>query len=283
MNCRIFNNKCFNYFIEAFVLLCGLGIIVTLICLTVFGCNNPTLRKITNKPISTRVLTKPFDMLSQDCLFTEVIENDLCVDTGVDTDIIENGNYITHNNSLVRKYTQGDEFCISIKNTNLVYSCDEKPAYVLITPTMFKSTSRYNNVVLTTLIGSAGILAYTFIVLYFTQTLYIDFVKYVLNKVGFKLTRNVKETIPDEELGKQDSSKTTVPQTTVPQTTVPEIVPLESPILDENELKELEKEKHKHCKVYKNNVTPNSIHKNKLSKTEIQKDKNKEKLSKSEV
>lgn len=152
-------SKIISCLIIGFVLILSVGYLISVICLTVFGCNNPELRKITDKKLSTRVLTKNFNMLSQDCLFVEVVENDLCVDSGLETDILENGDYIAHDDSTIKTYHQGDEFCLSIKNTNTVYSCSaEKSSYVLITPTMFNSNSRMNNRGITIYLGTTACL-----------------------------------------------------------------------------------------------------------------------------
>lgn len=74
------------------------------LCLMIFGCNNPTLYKLGTKKISTRVFTSKYNMLSQDCLFTEVISGELCVDSGINLDAIENGKYIENSDSKIEKF-----------------------------------------------------------------------------------------------------------------------------------------------------------------------------------
>lgn len=178
MNCY----KFWNYTSKCIILIVGLSLIVLSLCLMIFGCNNPMLYKLGTKKISTRVFTSKYNMLSQDCLFTEVISGELCVDSGINSDVIENGKYIENADSRIDKYVSGDEFCLSIKNTNVVYSCNNKYVDILITPTLFNSTSRFNNVSITIYLALIGIFSQLIIICLFCHEIVLLFMNWIVKK-----------------------------------------------------------------------------------------------------
>lgn len=191
MNARIF--KIIS--ITLFTLLC-LGLVIGLICITVYGCNGNMLMSFTSKKLSPGMLTKQFNMLSQDCLFVEVITNELCVETSFDQKIVENGVVISSSSETLTRYRPGDEFCLSVKNTNTAYSCNENLTEVLITPTLFNSNSRLNNdciIILLGIIAIYGILAILFIVLY-------EPLKNLIIKCYKKAKNQITESTQNEEI-----------------------------------------------------------------------------------
>ena len=178
MNCY----KIWNYTSKCIILIVGLSLIILSLCLMIFGCNNPMLYKLGTKKISTRVFTSKYNMLSQDCLFTEVISGELCVDSGINSDVIENGKYIENTDSKIDKYVSGDEFCLSIKNTNVVYSCKNEHVDILITPTLFNSTSRVNNVSITIYLALIGIFSQLIIICLFCHEIVLLFMNWIVKK-----------------------------------------------------------------------------------------------------
>lgn len=178
MNCY----KFWNYTSKCIILIVGLSLMILSLCLMIFGCNNPTLYKLGTKKISTRVFTSKYNMLSQDCLFTEVISGELCVDSGINLDAIENGKYIENSDSKIEKYISGDEFCLSVKNTNVVYSCKNEHVDILITPTLFNSTSRVNNVSITIYLALIGIFSQLIIICLFCHEIVLLFMNWIVEK-----------------------------------------------------------------------------------------------------
>lgn len=223
----MFNLKCIEYCLRIFVFIGLLGFIAVMLCFTIFAANNPKIMKVETKRLSTNVLSRDYIMLSQDCLFTKVVVGDLCVDIGITTDVFENSNYIERDNSVIRRYKQGDEFCLSIKNTNTIYSCENEPAYIVITPTMFNSNSRTNNVVLSWFISSYVIVLSLALIIITCWDIFIALIKFAFKKL--KQPQQPKEP-KDEEMQspKQLSDKDVVEK------------PLGSePMLDEIEIEEL--------------------------------------------
>ena len=167
------------------------------------------LYKIGTKKISTRVFTSKYNMLSQDCLFTEVISGELCVDSGINSDVIENGKYIENINSNINKYVSGDEFCLSIKNTNVVYSCNNKYADILITPTLFNSTSRVNNVSITIYLALIGIFSQLIIICLFCHEIVLLFMNWIVKKCkeNHENVKLDKQKLEKQKLEKQKLDK----------------------------------------------------------------------------
>lgn len=215
MNCY----KFWNYTSKCIILIIGLSLIVLSLCLMIFGCNNPMLYKLGTKKISTRVFTSKYNMLSQDCLFTEVISGELCVDSGVNLDAIENGKYIENTDSKIDKYVSGDEFCLSIKNTNVVYSCKNEHVDILITPTLFNSTSRVNNVSITIYLALIGIFSQLIIICLFCYEIVLLFMNYIVKKCkeNHENVKLDKQRLDKQKLDKQhklsDKNKNQTKQT----------------------------------------------------------------------
>lgn len=105
-----------------------IGFFISVICGFVFAWNSPEIRKITGSKVSIDNLKRNFNLLSQDCLYVDVIVNNLCIEDNSDKD---------YRVTYIKLYEAGKSFCLSVSDTKYVYSCNEEVTYIRVTPTIF--------------------------------------------------------------------------------------------------------------------------------------------------